>query len=140
MLEQTIDLWEPYDQGAVICITTNGTVKNNGECVMGRGCAAQAKKLFPKLPKRLGDRLREEGNHTHFFEDIRIISFPVKHNWYEKADLKLIERSAQELASWDRDLGTIYIPRPGCGNGQLKWEDVKPYLEFLPDKYVLVTI
>ena len=24
-----------------ICITTNGFVKANGECVMGRGCAKQ---------------------------------------------------------------------------------------------------
>ena len=34
----------------VIAITTNGFVKATGECVMGRGCALTAKRLYPQLP------------------------------------------------------------------------------------------
>lgn len=76
-------------------------------------------------------------------------SFPVKHNWYEHADLKLIERSAKELVDTIDDIfldpddrpPTIYLPRPGCGNGRLKWEDVKPVIEpYLDDRFVVVTL
>jgi len=33
----------------------------------------------------------------------------------------------------------IFLPRPGCGAGELEWKDVKPLLEVLPDKYFVCT-
>jgi hypothetical protein len=73
-----------------------------------------------------------------------LITFPVKRNWWEVADLALIERSARELLKIievKRIRGAIYLPRPGCGNGRLKWEDVKKI--FLPilksDQFHIVT-
>jgi O-acetyl-ADP-ribose deacetylase (regulator of RNase III) len=62
---------------------------------------------------------------------LELYSFPVKHNWWENADFDLIEQSTIELKSIaDRKkYDTIVLPRPGCGNGGLDWEDVKPILE-----------
>lgn len=146
MIEVTGNLWMyPAD---VRVITTNGTIKKNGECVMGRGCAAEAKQMFPWLPKMLGDDIKARGNRPHHFKpsDYRedIWTFPVKHNWMEKADLELIRASAQYLAnifSHPEESETIVVlPRPGCGNGQLKWEDVKPILApILDDRFHVIT-
>lgn len=47
-----------------ICITTNGWTKNDGSCVMGRGCADVAKKKWPGIEFSLGTAL-ERGNHPH---------------------------------------------------------------------------
>lgn len=74
-----------------ICITTNGFVKNNGECVMGRGCAAQIKKMYPDFPKLVGNHIKSMGNIPFVGQPLdngfylsrrlkgtRIVSFPVK--------------------------------------------------------------
>jgi hypothetical protein len=66
-----------------ICVTTNGYVKKNGRCAMGRGIALQAKKKYPNLPYRLGERILSSGNQVYHFsmaleEEFNIITFPVK--------------------------------------------------------------
>ena len=69
-----------------ICITTNGFVKKNGEAVMGRGCAAQAKKMLVGVDKALGSAIKRAGNrvqHLCSYGDltagkIQLYSFPVK--------------------------------------------------------------
>jgi hypothetical protein len=140
MREVSGDLWWYHNRGEWIVVTTNGFVKNNGEAVMGRGCARQAARRFPELLKRLGSKLKEYGNHVHAFEDLRIITFPTKHVWYEKSDPDLIVSSAKELHKLTRRLGLrrVYLPRPGCSNGKLNWKDVKPLISWLPDKFVVV--
>ncbi len=122
------DLWE-FD--GIIAITTNGFVKRDRTCVMGRGCAKQAAARFPELPCKLASRISAEGNHVFNFPEYGLITFPVKHNWWEAADLNLIGRSARELLKIievKKTIEAIYLPRPGCGNGKLKWEDVKKIL------------
>ena len=147
MREVTGNLWTyPAD---VRVITTNGTVKKNGECVMGRGCALEAKRKFPWLPKMLGADITAWGNKPHNYKhshamDFYLWTFPVKHNWYERADLDLIKRSAQYFADYfshpELDESVIVMPRPGCGNGGLRWEDVRPVLEpILDDRFHIIT-
>jgi hypothetical protein len=88
-----------------------------------------------------------------------IIFMPVKHNWWEKADPELIVQSAHEVVALaDREQAlykranesnghpervewaNIWMPRPGCGNGRLRWEDVKPRIEpILDDRFIAVT-
>lgn len=52
MLELQADLWEvPAD---VRVITINQFVRNDGELVMGRGCAAEAARRYPKLAREMG--------------------------------------------------------------------------------------
>ena len=145
MNEQNIDLWD-VAKDAPICITTNGYIKYGGDLVMGRGCALQAKKRYPRLPFSLGERVKLHGNVPHVVhmdDGVTIISFPVKHNWWEKADKKLIRAS---LLTLNKMIGTegfkrVYLPRPGCGNGGLDWEtEVKPLLEtnFISERIVVV--
>ena len=43
-------------------ITTNGFIKSNGEAVMGRGCALQAKRAWPELPRIIGQLNKKYGN------------------------------------------------------------------------------
>lgn len=157
MLETKGNLWDSFLDATVI--TTNGFIKKNGECVMGRGCAKEAAEFNSGLPKMLGDKIKRDGNHVHFFgfnygvdlqyEPFNLITFPVKHNWYEKADIELIERSAKELVemidSFDGsenvdyiEINSVAMPRPGCGNGQLNWDDVRPILEkYLDDRFTI---
>lgn len=148
MTEVTGDLWTfPAN---IRVITTNGFVKKNGEAVMGRGCALQATKKFPGIAFTLGYKLKSSGNRVHVlktgsFENPSevLVSFPVKHKWFEKADPALIEKSAKELRSVVSNYKhtvKVVLPRPGCGNGQLKWEDVRLILApILDDRFYVIT-
>lgn len=159
-LEAKDSLWRFHNIGDWICITTNGFVKKNGEAVMGAGCALEAKRKYPLMPFRLGQYIKAHGNNAHIIylpreidsPDVlltRIITFPVKNNWYEKADLEIIKRSAQQVKGiWDNICynnntgipSKLYIPRPGCGNGKLDWADVKPILEpIFDDRFVIIS-
>ena len=146
MIEVTGNLWTyPAD---VRVITTNGTVKKNGEAVMGRGCALEAKQRHPTFPLYLGKQIRECGNvvlDCGFWGEgqVRLVTFPTKHNWYERSDLNLIRTSAidlHQLVEMSYDWDTIVMPRPGCGNGGLRWENVKPVLApILDDRFHVIT-
>lgn len=130
MKEKQGNIWKQNSQ--FVCVTTNGVVKHNGELVMGAGIALEAKQKFPELPKRLGTLVHTFGNLPFYLEDIGIISFPTKNHFKENSDIKLIERSAKEIAAFviiRNDLKSIALPRPGCGNGRLNWQDVKKVLE-----------
>jgi len=137
------NLWElPADAR---CITTNGAVRRDGAAVMGRGCAHEAKMKFGGIDIALGAHIKAKGNHcvaliTHEI-GWHLITFPVKHHWKDKADIKLIERSCQELMAMINvyDWKNVLLPRPGCGNGHLDWEtEVKPVIAPLLDERVTV--
>jgi len=138
------DIWDYHEQGNWIVITTNGFVKRDSTCVMGRGTARQAASKYPDLPYKLGHLISERGNCLHHDDNRGLIFFPVKHNWWEKADLELIEKSTKELVElFDKHISDypipIYMVRPGCGNGQLDWKDVKPILEkYLDNRFMVV--
>lgn len=139
MTEAFGNLWDyPADWRV---ITTNGTVKQNGEAVMGRGCAAEAKAKFPGIAKALGTHLASVGNIMCVATELKLLTFPVKHHWFQDADPRLIEESAADLARFARAIApaTIVLPRPGCGNGRLSWAMVKPLLADLPDNVVVIT-
>jgi hypothetical protein len=143
MLEQVGDIWALGSApNSLIGITTNGFIKRNGECAMGRGVARQAAQRYPGLPARLGNAINQLGNHVIWFKDINIFTLPVKHNWWEPADTELIARSVMEVNGLAIGLQDpdqrFYLPRPGCGNGRLKWEDVKPICEALTDQFIIV--
>ena len=141
MKEVTGNIWDYYDKGNWIVITTNGTVKANGEAVMGRGVALQAKERFPGLALTLGKIIADSGNNVHWTALPKLIYFPVKYQWWGRADLNLIERSCKELVDLVDHIGVMpicYMVRPGCGNGGLDWKDVKPILEKYLDRKSVV--
>ena len=70
----------------------------------------------------------------------KILSFPVKTEWWEKANLDVIEGSAKQLSKL-APKEDVYLPRVGCGNGKLDWKDVKPVLErCLDDRFTVVSL
>ncbi len=141
MKETTGNLWELDADLRVI--STNPIVRADGAAVMGRGCALQAKRRITGLEYHFGKLLKEHGNRvmrlTNPKKGAALASFPVKWHWKEKASAALIGRSARQLA--DRfGYERIILPRPGCGNGQLSWEDVRTVLEvLLDDRFTVIT-
>src|SRR3990167_843821 len=120
MKEVFSDIWTLADRlrlegkSICVCITTNGVVRSDGACVMGRGIALQATLKAPGIAYRIGEAIKKQGNHLYMMGDY--CTFPVKHKWWELADLELIKDSAGELLS----LALLYpeitflLPRPGC--------------------------
>lgn len=129
-----------------LCITTNGFVKRNGECVMGRGIAKQIKSYIPNISHDLGNSILNEGNKVHLiYEETdnrpAIISYPVKpiskvctsHDdyvrhmkfnigdiiagWACKADISIIEKSAHELVELANNHDWEKVILPRAGCG-----------------------
>ena len=148
MIEIVGNLWDHYPKH-IICLTTNGTIKNDGSGVMGRGCALEATKRFPGIARNLGAKVKAWGNCVQWLDECgpnkpsRILAFPVKHNWWETADIELIRSSANELAEFAEEEEfmheTFILPRPGCGNGKLSWGEVKPIIAFLPNNIHVIS-
>lgn len=146
MLEVYGNIWD-YP-ATVRVITTNGDVNRKGLAVMGRGVALQAAERLPHVREDLGSMLFVNGNVVQSLGPYAgcafdVWTFPVKHHWGDRADLKLIERSAREIMNFairTHQDGPIVLPRPGCGNGQLEWADVKPIIEpILDDRFHVIT-
>ncbi|KKN82297.1 hypothetical protein LCGC14_0311100 [marine sediment metagenome] len=144
MIEVKGNLWNHPADARVI--TTNGFVKKDGRAVMGRGIAYEAKQRYPDIDLWLGAMIRREGNIVSplywglgDWGREALVSFPVKHNWWEKADTFLITRSAfqlMSLADLQPSWKIICMPRPGCGNGRLDWVDVKMMIDpILDDRF-----
>lgn len=144
------NLWDFANKtGYRIFIMSNGTVKQNGANVMGRGCAKEAKDRFPELPLVLGELLKKwyKAQDTTtppilWLEAYNLGVFPTKFQWYAKADLALIAESAKAL----RDMADEYhwsekivLPWPGCGSGGLKRQDVEPILKkYFDDRFIII--
>ncbi len=128
------NIWDYWHAHSSIVIPTNGFVKKDGACVMGAGLAKQAKERVHSIEYILGSSIREKGNNVYLLPQ-HLISFPVKSVWYLSAELELIEESSKQLAKIHEQLlragkgAFIYLPKVGCGNGKLSWEDVEPILD-----------
>ena len=165
LIERYGDLWD----GDIVVITTNGFVKRDGCCVMGRGCAKEAKERYPHIDYLLGQSIKQLGNKVLYLgvqqDGKHLLSFPVKPvtivnngtnivkhmttkfkigevvpGWAAKADIQIIHKSVIELRHLVNKLGfkEVYMPRPGCGAGELKWKEVKPILaKYLDDRFVV---
>ena len=134
------DIWSLADRADAICITTNGLTKANGEAVMGKGIALQARQRFPGIDRVLGDHLRYNGNIPGIIKvNPTIVSFPTKNDWRDKSDLDLIEKSAKFFAAMIEKHGwhKVVMPKPGCANGGLRWPQVEPIIDrWLPSVFI----
>lgn len=134
MREEICDIWEKHDAGEWIAITTNPVVTKRGTLVMGRGTALQATQRYPDIAYDLAWHVRLHGNIPAVLPRLKMFTLPVKRHWQETASVLLIIESLEYLADMYRRLtineliyfpSRIYIPRPGCGNGQLQWNEVR---------------
>lgn len=150
MREAKADLWDYLKVGAVICVTTNGQVRN-GANVMGKGCAKEARDRCPGVAFRIGNLIKQHDNRCFRLPmgmlvgfppqgEWTLVAFPTKHHWREPSDPKLIIDSCEQLVAMaDKFEWTeVVMPRPGCGNGQLNWVDVKEMIEPMLDNRFLV--
>ena len=158
------NIWDWHDSGAWVVIPVNVGWKRNGENVMGRGVAAQARirmaKLGINLPLELGAMQRAvDGREVVFLTaPWRLIYFPTKPlaknpalSWQGPSTLSIIARSAWGLArllghpdlkSISDDLRTrpVALPLVGTGCGGLHEDSVLPILRahLVSDQFVLV--
>ena len=164
------NLFDHVGKADIVCITTNGFVKANGQAVMGKGCAKEACHLFPGINEVLGAKVNSKGNRVNGLrraEGTYITSFPVKPvdavfdgtnavrhmlakfqvgavvpGWACLADIELIKLSALQLVEIADKMAyhNIVLPRPGCGAGELSWDDVEPELQtILDDRFSAIT-
>ncbi len=140
----------PQNGDEAAAITTNGVIRKNGNAVLGKGQALEAKKLVPGLEHQLGEYLRRYGNRAFYMGVHRVgerltslVTFPTKHHYRDNSDLDLIAESAlqvKEIAS-KFQLTKVYLPPVGCGLGNLDYEkQVRPVLHQIldDDRFVVV--
>lgn len=152
---KTGNMWD--ESADVVMVTTNATVRRIGTLVMGRGAAKEAAKRNPRLTGWAGERIWEiQEERTQKPVDYGVLITPmvdrtagaiwlfqVKWNWWERADVGLIEKSvdgfmdvlegksgrAMQLLA----RGKVSLNFPGIGNGGLGKNVVLPLIERLPD-------
>lgn len=156
MREQIGDIWTFHSEKRCVIITTNIGWRRDGANPMGAGTAKQAADLFPELPAWYGQRCQKykHGTAVCYYQPGNLILFPTKPlnisapwlSWQADASIKLITRSAQQLAKLvdileerKKIAGFIGLPLVGCQNGHLRRRDVIPILRaFLDDRFVLL--
>lgn len=128
-----------FDSPAQVLTNTVNTVG-----VMGKGLALEFKKSFPAM---FGDYKKKCAAHEvqigrpYLWEDdkTQILNFPTKAHWRDDSKLEYIEEGLKYLAAHYQEMGiyTLALAPLGCGNGGLRWADVKAlmiqYLAELPD-------
>lgn len=138
-----------FQDGDVICTTTNGEIKKDGKAVMGRGNAKFVRDTFPGVDTLLGKCLQKYGNRVVPLgkqqfngKEFTLLTFPTKNAWRDKSDLALIQKSAKEIKQLadHYQFQTIYLPIPGCSNGQLNWSDVKEVLTDLDARFIIYSL
>jgi hypothetical protein len=145
------NLWILPPAPGMIVVTTNGAVNKDGELVMGRGAALEAKQRIPGIAKEAGALLWGIGCENPAIYHWLVMRAPyrpgkvgfglfqVKRVWSDDASLDMIRKSAQALAEYAKANPTLNIRMnyPGIGNGRLKRNDVEPLLCVLPDNVTI---
>ena len=134
MIEMACNLW--LERADYRCILTTGVVTEEGLAVLESPLAKEAATRFAGLDLDLGRLITARGNHVHVIRQ-GLVSFPIQQFQWSGPNLQIIERSAQELSGLVGAAKTL-LPRPGCGEGELSWEDVSQALASLPDNIVVV--
>ncbi len=136
------DLWKPCDFWIV---TTNSTLRSDLSLVMGRGSALEATKRWPGIDRECGKAIADHfaRNVVYGFLVVRpnFGIFQVKKFWGDMAELGIIKISVEFLANYAGAYAGMEFRMnfPGIGNGRLKYEEVLPLLEKLPDNVIICT-
>lgn len=132
-----------FESPAQVIVNTVNTVG-----VMGKGLALSFKKRYPDMFERYKSvcekGLLTTGKLMLFYEaDYWILLFPTKEHWRNPSKLAYIESGLQKFVQTyaQKGITSIAFPRLGCGNGELKWEEVRPIMEkYLKDLPIAVYI
>lgn len=108
--------------------------------VMGKGIALQFKQAYPNMFTEYQKACRREEvqpgkmhvvETKSLFNPKFIINFPTKRHWKNRSRMEDIESGLADLINVVKHLKikSIAVPPLGCGNGGLKWSDVRPKIE-----------
>lgn len=109
-------------------------ITNTVNCVgvMGKGLALTYKKEYTEMFADYKARCEKGGvnpGEPYLWEndEVQILNFPTKRHWKQKSLLEDIDLGLKYFAENYADMGitSIAFPPLGCGNGGLKWSDVK---------------
>jgi O-acetyl-ADP-ribose deacetylase (regulator of RNase III) len=110
-------------------------ITNTVNCVgvMGKGLALEFKNRFSTLfedYKQRCDRGQVRPGEPYLWQNdkVQILNFPTKRHWKDDSRPDDIEAGLRYLAAHYQEMGiyTLALPPLGCGNGNLKWEEVRP--------------
>jgi hypothetical protein len=141
------ELWVKPDYPGMIIVTTNSTLRRDGSLVMGRGAALEATQRIPGIALECGECIRFSGNEYGFLKvrypmlgRIGFGIFQTKHFWGDPAELSIIQHAVNELGPYVQSHADwqFRMNFPGIGNGRLKFLDVLPLLQSLPDNVTTV--
>lgn len=104
--------------------------------VMGKGIALMFKEAFPEnnaAYERACKRGEVRVGHVFVFESTHqwgprwIVNFPTKKHWRNPSKIEWVKEGLGELREWihQNNVRSIAVPPLGCGNGGLRWPDVK---------------
>ena len=106
--------------------------------VMGKGIALQFKQAFPEnyeaYRKACGQKEVQPGRMFVFdtgkLHPRYIVNFPTKRHWKGKTKIEDVESGLVDLIATikQRGIKSIAVPPLGCGNGGLRWEQVRPLI------------
>jgi O-acetyl-ADP-ribose deacetylase (regulator of RNase III) len=112
------------------------TVNTHG--VMGKGIALQFKKAFPENFAQYERACKVSEvvvgqmfvYRTVFPQPRFIVNFPTKKHWRQPSTLSYIKSGLTDLIEVIKreKIQSIAVPPLGCGNGGLKWSDVRPLI------------
>ena len=108
--------------------------------VMGKGIALQFKRAFPEAYeeyRRACERGEVQPGRMHVVDlgelarPRYVINFPTKRHWRAKSKLGDVDAGLDALVDEVRRRGirSVAVPPLGCGNGGLRWRDVRPRIE-----------
>jgi len=143
MIEHRGDMWSAWPTAGLFLVTTNSYLNKQGELVMGRGMALQARHRFGGLAQAFGQAIAVRCGHlgehglliSERWPEARVGAFQVKRHWVSRASLSLIRKGTQMLQAWAEEHPEveIHLSMPGVGNGRRSLQEVLPIMEVLPD-------
>lgn len=109
--------------------------------VMGKGIALMFKEAFPANYREYAAAAKRGDLRTgRMFVTERpaivgpprwLINFPTKEHWRGKARIEWIASGLRDLRDVirERNIRSVALPPLGCGNGGLRWSEVRPLIE-----------
>lgn len=120
-----------FNSPAQVLVNTVNTVG-----VMGKGIALSFKKRYPGMFEAYRTACEKHqlviGKlMLYYAPDHWILLFPTKMNWRNPSKIEYLEEGLKKFVNTyaEKRIMSIAFPKLGCGNGDLRWDDVRPIME-----------